>query len=999
MIPPDQWERVASIYEAAKALASGARDGFLRSACQGDEALRREVESLLSQDDREGPLDTPLWASATPPLEAGGRLSIGSTLGPYRIDALIGRGGMGEVYRARDTNLGRAVALKVLPARYADDAERLARFQREAQLLATLNHPNIATVHGLETSTTARALVLELVDGETLAERLVRGALPLDETLDVARQIAEAIQAAHDKGIVHRDLKPANVKVMPDGTVKVLDFGLARLAEADGQRRADSSMSPTITTPAMTAAGVILGTAAYMSPEQAKGRPADKRSDIWAFGCVLYEMLTGRRAFGGDDVTDTLASVLRSEPDWSAVPADVPALIRAVLRGCVTKDRRDRIGDVAAVLFAVREQKSNVQTVATQPPRAWSVAPVLIAAVSAFLLGAVIAGLATWTSRPSVSSTAITRFAIPVGEGQQFGQSGSRVLAISRDGTRVACVLGNQVYVRTMSESDAMPVSGTKFEAGQVRAPVFSPDGRWIAFVTSVPAHIRKVPVEGGAPITICDGCGPLGALSWDAAGITFVQGGEGLPPGFAGERARQGPSRIMRVAPDGGEPQLLFDVTDGIPWDVETLPDGDTVLFAVFTDLFERVYSNAASREGEIVAYSLRSGQRKTIVSNGSAPRYVASGHLVYARQGVLFARRFDLRKLEAAGEEIPVVDGVRRAMFAGTSSTPAAYFDVSLTGSLAYVPGPMTSAVQYDLALLDPRAGLQPLKLPPKAYELPRVSPDGKWIAVGVNDGAVANIWVYDRSGASAVRQLTFTGRNRYPVWSPDGRLITFQSDREGDLGLFRQRADGTGTAERLTRAEAETAHVPNAWSPDGATLLFELVKLPGRTLWAFSAASRDIAPVGDIRVDNRGSTIDATLSPNGRWLAYTGRADGNNFGLMVAPFPVTGSTGFLIGNGQHAVWGGDGNTLFFRRPTTGEFYATRVTTGPAFSFGMPQQLPLKLPDRQSNSNSRNHDITPDGAFVGLVSVGPGRLDSTRQIDVVLNWIDELNAKVPAR
>jgi hypothetical protein len=428
-------------------------------------------------------------------------------------------------------------------------------------------------------------------------------------------------------------------------------------------------------------------------------------------------------------------------------------------------------------------------------------------------------------------------------------------------------------------------------------------------------------------------------------------------------------------------------------------LPDGDTVLFSLVSDIFDRISGREVSPEGQIVIQSLKSGRRKVIVGAGGSPRYLATGHILYGREGVVFARQFDLQRLEAIGDEIPVVEGVRRAVFAGSGSPlPTTYFDVSGTGSLVYVPGPLTTSVRYDLAILDPRTGLQALKLPPNAYEFPRVSPDGKWIAVGINDGTAANIWVYERSGTSAIRQLTFAGKNRYPVWSPDGRFITFQSDREGDLGLFRQRADGSGAAERLTKAEPMTAHEPDSWSPDGNTLLIEIVKDPGRRLSAFSLRDATIADVGEIAVRDRGATIDATFSPDGHWMAYTGRT-GNNFGLMVATFPVTASTPFLIGNGIHPVWARDGKTLFFRRPTIGDFFATPVTIEPAFSFGVPQRVPATFPDRQSNSSLRNHDITPDGKFISVISVGQEGSIATPQVNVVLNWTRELEAKVPGR
>ena len=600
-------------------------------------------------------------------------LTVGTRLGPYEVTAQIGAGGMGEVYRATDTNLKRRVAIKILPEPFAQDAERLARIQREAEVLASLNHSHIAAIYGLERADGTTALVMELVEGPTLAERISRsGPLPIDEALAIAKQIAEALEAAHDQGIVHRDLKPANIKVKDDGTVKVLDFGLAKIVEPSGARAASvgtwiggvsASQSPTITTPAMTMAGVILGTSSYMSPEQAKGRPADKRSDLWAFGCVLYEMLTGRRAFDGEDVSDTLAFVLTKPPDWTALPSSTPIGIRRLLRRCLDKDRRRRLADAADARLELDEavgpslDDGNGRVSAIKSRRATGL---VVVAAGALFLGAVSAEFWRWADRSTESAPLIARFAVPFGAGDRVGESGARVLAISRDGSQLAFVVGNRLHLRSIADFESRPIQGTEHQVGQVRAPVFSPDGESIAFVSSGPARIKRVAIKGGAAVTICDGCGPLGVMSWGDDGIVFAQGGSGLPPGFAGDRAT-GISRIMRVSPDGGEPELLFEVQDGLPWDAQMLPDGEHVLFGLIKNAAALV-NGVTEEESQVVVRSLRTGQQTTVVANVMTPKYVSSGHLLYVRGGVLFARRFDMNRLAVVGREAPVVEGVRR-------------------------------------------------------------------------------------------------------------------------------------------------------------------------------------------------------------------------------------------------------------------------------------------------------------------------------------------------
>jgi eukaryotic-like serine/threonine-protein kinase len=492
-------------------------------------------------------------------------LQIGARLGPYEIQSAIGAGGMGEVYRARDTKLQRDVAIKVLPEALADDSERLARFEREARTLASLNHPNIAQIYGLEESDGIKALVMELVEGATLADRIAQGLIPIDEALPIAKQIAEALEAAHEQTIIHRDLKPANIKVRPDGSVKILDFGLAKALESTRTMSTTATQSPTITSPAMlTGMGVILGTAAYMSPEQAKGRAVDKRSDVWAFGCVLYEMLSGKRAFEGDDVSDTLASVLRGEPDWTLLPHEVPLSIRVLLKGCLTKDPRQRIADVSAVLFVMDHQGSLVPAVETSNPAAslgervplWRKA-IAAAAVIVVAVGAAFSG---WIVRREAPRT-VTRFTIALPSDQTITRPGRHVVAISPDGTRVVYVANQQLYLRAMDRLDAAPIRGTNEDPAE---PVFSPDGQWIAYWAK--DQWKKIPVTGGAPVTIAAAAIPFGA-TWDGDKILYGAGSEGI---FEVSATRGTPRRLVNADQKASEvlshPQLL--------------PGGEAVLF-----------------------------------------------------------------------------------------------------------------------------------------------------------------------------------------------------------------------------------------------------------------------------------------------------------------------------------------------------------------------------------------------------------------------------------
>jgi serine/threonine-protein kinase len=905
-------------------------------------------------------------------------MNVGSRLGSYEIVSLLGAGGMGEVYRARDTKLDRDVALKVLPDSFVHDPDRLARFQREAKVLAALNHPNIAHIHGLEESNGVQALVMELVDGEDLAQRLTRGAIPIDEALPIARQIAEALEAAHEQGIVHRDLKPANIKVRTDGTVKVLDFGLAKALEPTGAMSSSVSMSPTITSPAMTQVGIILGTAAYMSPQQAKGRPADKRGDIWAFGCVLYEMLTGQRVFGGEDVSDTFAYILTREPDWTALPADTPLRIRKLLRGCLQKDLRKRLPHIGVARLEIDDGETD-DSASSIPPAVPTTAArsslwrrAIPAAVASVVVGMLVA-TAAWTVRPRVATTPIARFFIPVPEEMVFTTTTRHMLSISPDGTQVAYVANARLYLRAISDLDAKAIPDSDLN-GSVYDPVFSPDGRSIAFWSGSDGAIKKISVGGGPAITLCPAAVPWG-LSWGNDGITFGQGAQG----------------VMRVSENGGKPETLAQVKNAEVADgPQTIAGGTSVLFTVAPASPTAPATIDQFDKAQIVVQAVGSSERRVLVDGGADARYVSTGHLVYAQGGVLFSVPFDARRLEVTGGAVPILEGVRRS-----AQTGAAQFSVSSTGTLVYVPGPSGSAAaQSQLAVFDRTTGAATsLRLPPAAVEHARISPEGKRITYDVETGKDANVFVYDLEGTNAARPLTFSGKNKFPIWSGDGQWIVFQSDREGDLGLFRQRVDGTGNPERLTKPEAGVSHIPEAWVPKTDAFLYsESAKT--FTLWTFSIPDRKPARVDDVE-----STIplNAVISPDGRWVAYTSGENQLIGGIYVRSLPPT-ETKYRVtqGQGLQALWSPDGKWIYYN-PAPGQYVRVSFSTSPSFSIGNAEPVPRPFVTGGPNT-IRNNDMTPDGKILGIAGSGQtaSGVPVAQRLIVVLNWFEELRARL---
>jgi serine/threonine-protein kinase len=915
-------------------------------------------------------------------------LASGTRLGPYEVIAPIGAGGMGEVYRARDPKLNRDVALKILPDTFSADPDRLARFQREAQVLAALNHPNIAAIHGFEDSGRTRALVLELVDGPTLADRIAEGPIALDEALPIARQIAEALESAHEQGIVHRDLKPANIKLRADGTVKVLDFGLAKLADPVGSSAAAVSQSPTITTPAqMTGVGTLLGTAAYMSPEQAKGRPADKRSDVWAFGCVLFEMLSGRRAFEGEDVSDTLASVLRAEPDWSALPADTPPAVQTMIRRCLEKDRRRRIADLSTARFVFDEApimgaaSPAAAGIGTRSTR-WRIAALV---TSAMIVTAALAVAATLLLRHEAQRPApVIRFSIPV-DGQM--RSLGRAVSISPDGTKIAYVT-DRLWVRSLSETSARPLAGTDTPNGFDDYPTFSPNGQSIVFWSGdlTKGELKKVAVVGGPVQSIASTTFPLG-ISWDADdGIVYSQFDVTLRSGG-----------ILRVSPNGGTPEQLVAPKFGEFLSApQLLPAQNAVLFTSTPwDKLKIPDPNNA----RIVIQSLSTGRRTVAVDRGSDGRYLPSGHLAYALGTTLVAAPFDVKRQQTTGAAVPVVERVLQPTLGGVS-LGVLVFSASDTGSLIYVAGDgqVRGAPVTILALKNGKGEAEVLKLPPARYEHPRVSPDGKRIVYDTDDGTDAIVWTYDLAGTTSPLRITFGGQNRYPIWTHDGQRIAFQSTREGDKGIFWQRADGGGVAERLTKSTELFQHLPQAWSPRGDVLLFAQSGVR-TSLQTLSLADRKVAIFGGVDVQSPPMSPSASFSPDGRWVVYSIGERALPPSVYVQPFPATGPKYEIASSALNPVWPRDDKALFFMLSggAPNRLNGVTLTTQPTFAVGLP--TPFEFARQSPNLTPvRNYDVLPDGRFIFLASPSnqAGSPAANPSIEVVVNWAQELKQRV---
>jgi Tol biopolymer transport system component len=965
---PDRDADIERICHAALACDVAARAAFLEEACAGNLVLRLEVESLLAQESAAaGFMSTPAVALAGS-MTADARSWIGRKLGPYVSHALLGVGGMGQVYQAHDTNLERDVAIKILPEAFAHDPDRLTRFQREARMLAALNHPTIAAIYGFEQSNGTSYLVMELVSGETLQQRLARkGRLPIEDALGICRQIAEALEAAHEKGIIHRDLKPANVKVTPEGKIKVLDFGLAKALAGDGMND-DPSHSPTLSR-AATAQGVILGTAAYMSPEQARSQAVDTRTDMWAFGCMLYELLTGKQAFQGDTVTEILAGVLRGEPDWSALPAATPTTVRALLRRCLQKDKTARMRDAADARIEIQEALATPPSVgpavAGPAKRGWRLAALFgLTAVAV----AVTAEFGGWNLKHTAPSTPrpVVRFTITLPPGQQLaGLLQGPAVALSPDGTRLAYVAmqggPQQLYLRTMDSLEARPVPGTE---GAVE-PFFSPDGQRLGFFAG--GQLKTVSVNGAAAFRVGDAArNPLGA-SWGGQGtIAFV-------PTL--------PSAVQQVSDAGGGPESLTRLEKGEihAWP-EFLPGGKVVLFVTGT----------VSR-GVQIAVQDRTRDRRNLIPGGTQPHYIPSGHLVYGQFVVgglvepLMAVPFDTGRLAVTGMPVPVIEGVLQS-----PSTAGAHYSVSATGSLVYVTGGGYAA-PTSLVWVDRKGVEQVLAEPAHVYTSPKLSPDGQRAAVTIG-GPEMNVYTDDLARNTSTR-LTFQGfANSTPTWMPpDGKRIAFASNTDGHINLFWQWADGSGGLERLTTSEH--SQTPSSWSPDGHLLAFsENDPTTGNDIWVVRVNDHKV----QLFLRTPFSETAPQFSPDGRWLAYVSDESGR-FEIYVQPYPGPGAKRQISADGgAEPVWNPNGHELFYRSGS--KMMAVDIATRTGFVAGNPRML---FDDGRyllaTSPALRDYDVSPDGQRFLMLKYAD-QAQAPTQINVVLNWSEELKQKVPA-
>ena len=922
-------------------------------------------------------------------------LSPGVRFGGYEILAPLGRGGMGEVWRARDTRLGREVALKTLPPEFSASQDRLSRFEREARVLASLNHPNVGGIHGLEEADGTTALVLELVEGDTLDDRLRHGALPVEEALRLAVQICAALEAAHDKGIVHRDLKPANIKITPEGALKVLDFGLAKAFEERAETSAVLSNSPTLSL-AATRAGVILGTAAYMSPEQASGGASDKRADVWSFGVVLFEMLTGRRLFEGETVSHVLAAVLAKEPAWDRLPANLHPRLRELLERCLARKAPDRyrdIGDVRADLERVMRAGGVVPAPGAASPVTTSGKRVAAVAAAAAGLGAAAVALTGWMLWPQSKPGPVMRFAVPLADGQAFSSAVMSMITASPDGSRLAYLAANQLWARDLGEPEPRALASTPPGSLALTTPAFSPDGQWVAFVTVESLNkfvVKRVPMTGGTPVTLYDsaGSGFVRGLSWPDPDWLLLSNAEG----------------IVRLPANGGARQVLVKAREQEVFDTPQLLPGENAV------LFTRAEGGAADINAfggatEIVVQSIGGDDRRVVWQGGGDARYLAAtGHLIYAQGTTLFAVPFDARARAIRGSAVPIVDGVRRGDGGGSAT---ANYAVSSTGSLVMIPAIATAPAgqppRNTLVWVDRNGRETPLPVRADDYTAARISPDGTKVALAVGFAFQRTqrppaIWILDLATQNLSLLASEAPRDG-PVWSPDGRRL-FVRAFKGTAAVGVQAIEvQTGETTTVLAASPE-APFPMPWAVVPGQQTLALVN--GQNLAEMNISTVALTP---------GSTLtqllhtprhenEPSFSPDGRWMAYLDAAVLNSPSeINIRPFPDVTRTRIPVGPGSLPVFSRDGSELFI---FTGNGLSTvPIAYQPSFKVGSPREL--FRGDYVYAVVGRAWDVDPSGRRFLMLKrqqVTPterGPAPPRPQINVIVNWVEELKARVP--
>jgi serine/threonine-protein kinase len=888
----------------------------------------------------------------------------GEKIGHYEVRKEIGRGGMGAVYLASDPKLNRDVALKILPTFMAKDGERIARFQREAEILAGLNHPNIAAIYGLEDNDGSHALVLELIEGPTLAERIAQGPVPIDETLSITRQIAEGVEAAHEKGIVHRDLKPSNVKITPEGRVKVLDFGLAKAVQGDRSEgsQPDLSLSPTITG-GMTGANVILGTAAYMSPEQARGAAVDRRADIWAFGVILFEMLTGKLLFGGPTVSDTLAGVLKTEPDWNALPENTPPRIRRLLRRCLNRDPRRRLRDMGDARLAIEEELAGTPdetpavTAATTETPAPARSPwITVAAVVAV---AAITAAAVWFLTPSGTEPPLRKFTVPL------ESIGSVDPALSPDGTQLAYTSEGKLWIRDMSRFEARPIEGTE----GARHPFWSPDGEWVGFGTA--DAIRKVPRGGGDPVPVAALAGgeqrfnSSSGAAWGPGGrIVFCSGSGGL----------------FEVSAQGGDPRQMHEPEDSVLdyHNLAALPDGRGWVFVVHR------------KQGgyDTIGILSADGVRNDILTHESLnindPFYSATGHILYHRTPTaagIWALPFSLDEMAPTGEPFLV---------AANATEPAAAAD----GTLVFMQG--SGVREYQLVQTSRDGKVEAALGEPAAFwPFPSLSPDDSKVVIRIGEGDNRNLWSHDVTRGTRSRLTFFTNRTDFASWSDDGSLIySYKFGGEEEMMMYVMNADGTGEPRDIARG---ILPVP---VPGGRHLIYTSDD-PSRSDWDISYL--ELGPDGIEEEPEAVPFINSAASewwprpsPDGRHILYVSDESGRDE-VYLSTFPEpSGKWQVSIDGGNWPLWRADGAEIYF--VVDDRMMVVEADTGSGVRLGRPQELFRRPPSGSTLPWPDGFDVTADGnkfVFVQAAETEDDTGAALAGIAVVQNWFREFEGR----